>query len=57
MARDMEKQIKELKKQNSYLLDRLDKAYNDKMLLRQESMKSKKTVKTVKNVDLENGKI
>ena len=45
MARDMEKQIKELKKQNSYLLDRLDKAYNDKMLLRQESMKSKKTVK------------
>ena len=57
MARDMEKQIKELKKQNSYLLDRLDKAYNDKMLLRQESMKSKKTVKTVKNVVLEDGKI
>jgi len=57
MARDMEKQIKELKKQNSYLLDRLDKAYNDKMLLRQESMKSKKTVKTVNNVVLENGKI
>ena len=49
MARDMEKQIKELKKQNSYLLDRLDKAYNDKMLLRQESMKSKETVKTVKD--------
>jgi hypothetical protein len=57
MTADMEKQIKELKKQNSYLLDRLDKAYNDKMLLRQESMKSKKTVKTVKNVVLENGKI
>ena len=53
----LKKQIKELKKQNSYLLDRLDKAYNDKMLLRQESMKSKKTVKTVKNVVLENGKI
>jgi hypothetical protein len=60
MTADMEqlkKQIKELKKTNSYLLDRLDKAYNDKMLLRQESMKSKKTVKTVKNVVLENGKI
>ncbi len=60
MTADMEqlkKQIKEFKKTNSYLLDRLDKAYNDKMLLRQESMKSKKTVKTVKNVVLENGKI
>jgi len=60
MTADMEqlkKQIKELKKTNSYLLDRLDKAYNDKMMLRQESMKSKKTVKTVKNVVLENGKI
>ena len=52
MTADMEqlkKQIKELKKTNSYLLDRLDKAYNDKMMLRKESMKSKKTVKTVKD--------
>tara|TARA_R100000700_G_scaffold8981_1_gene13031 strand:+ start:560 stop:736 length:177 start_codon:yes stop_codon:yes gene_type:complete len=52
MTADMEqlkKQIKELKKTNSYLLDRLDKAYNDKMILRKESMKSKETVKdTVK---------
>ena len=52
MTADMEqlkKQIKELKKTNSYLLDRLDKAYNDKMMLRKESMKSKETVKdTVK---------
>ena len=52
MKADMEqlkKQIKELKKTNSYLLDRLDKAYNDKMMLRKESMKSKETVKdTVK---------
>ena len=48
MTADMEqlkKQIKELKKTNSYLLDRLDKAYNDKMMLRIESMKSKETVK------------
>tara|TARA_B100000700_G_C14665171_1_gene678188 strand:+ start:34 stop:210 length:177 start_codon:yes stop_codon:yes gene_type:complete len=48
MKADMEqlkKQIKELKKTNSYLLDRLDKAYNDKMMLRKESMKSKETVK------------
>jgi predicted RNase H-like nuclease (RuvC/YqgF family) len=48
MTADMEqlkKQIKELKKTNSYLLDRLDKAYNDKMMLRKESMKSKETVK------------
>lgn len=52
MTADMEqlkKQIKELKKTNSYLLDRLDKAYNDKMMLRKESIKSKETVKdTVK---------
>ena len=52
MKADMEqlkKQIKELKKTNSYLLDRLDKAYNDKMMLRKESIKSKETVKdTVK---------
>lgn len=41
----LKKQIKELKKTNSYLLDRLDKAYNDKMMLRKESMKSKETVK------------
>ena len=57
MTADMEqlkKQIKELKKTNSYLLDRLDKAYNDKMMLRKESMKSKETVK---NVVLENGKV
>ena len=57
MKADMEqlkKQIKELKKTNSYLLDRLDKAYNDKMMLRKESMKSKETVK---NVVLENGKV
>ena len=45
----LKKQIKELKKTNSYLLDRLDKAYNDKMMLRKESIKSKETVKdTVK---------
>jgi|TARA_R110000824_G_C14852582_1_gene640286 hypothetical protein len=48
MARDMEKEINELKKQNSYLLDRLEKSYNDKMILRQESMKSQTTVETVK---------
>jgi len=57
MTADMEqlkKQIKELKKTNSYLLDRLDKAYNDKMMLRKESIKSKETVK---NVVLENGKV
>ena len=47
MAKDMEKEINELKKQNSYLLDRLEKSYNDKMILRQESMKSQTTVKTV----------
>jgi hypothetical protein len=46
---ELKKQIKELKKTNSYLLDRLDKAYNDKMMLRKESMKSKETVKTVKD--------
>ena len=44
----LEKEINELKKQNSYLLDRLEKSYNDKMILRQESMKSQTTVETVK---------
>jgi|TARA_R110002020_G_scaffold300020_1_gene515711 hypothetical protein len=57
MARDMEKQIKELKKQNSYLLDRLDKAYNDKMLLRQQNIKSQSTVETVKEAIIQDGKV
>ena len=57
MARDMEKQIKELKKQNSYLLDRLDKAYNDKMLLRQKNIKSQSTVETVKEAIIQDGKV
>ncbi len=53
----MEKQIKELKKQNSYLLDRLDKAYNDKMLLRQQNIKSQSTVETVKEAIIQDGKV
>jgi len=57
MARDMEKQIKELKKQNAFLLDRLEKAYNTKMLLRQENMKSKTTVETVKEAVIQDGNI
>tara|TARA_R100000742_G_C4173886_1_gene11255 strand:- start:270 stop:428 length:159 start_codon:yes stop_codon:yes gene_type:complete len=44
----LEKEIKELKKQNAFLLDRLEKAYNTKMMLRQENMKSKTTVETIK---------
>ena len=52
MSADMEqlkKENRELKKNNSYLLDRLDKAYSDKMMLRQENLKSKQTVNTVKD--------
>jgi len=44
----LEKENKELKKQNAFLLDRLEKAYHNKMMLRQENMKSKTTVETVK---------
>ena len=52
MSADMEqlkKENRELKKNNSYLLDRLDRAYSDKMMLRQENLKSKQTVNTVKD--------
>jgi hypothetical protein len=52
MSADMDnlkREVKELKKNNSYLLDRLDKAYSDKMMLRQENIKSKQTVNTVKD--------
>ena len=52
MSADMEqlkKENRQLKKNNSYLLDRLDRAYSDKMMLRQENIKSKQTVNTVKD--------
>ena len=45
----LKKENRELKKNNSYLLDRLDRAYSDKMMLRQENIKSKQTVNTVKD--------
>ena len=35
----LEKELKESKEQNKYLLDRLDKAYNDKQDLRHEVLK------------------
>ena len=44
----LEQENKELKKQNAFLLDRLEKAYNTKMILRHENMKSQTTVETVK---------
>jgi len=53
----LEKENKELKKQNAFLLDRLEKAYNTKMLLRQESIKSKTTVETVKEAVIQDGNI
>jgi len=53
----LEKENKELKKQNAFLLDRLEKAYNTKMLLRQENMKSKTTVETVKEAVIQDGNI
>jgi len=53
----LEKENKELKKQNAFLLDRLEKAYNTKMLLRQENMKSQSTVETVKEAVIQNGNI
>ena len=53
----MEKQIKELKKQNAFLLDRLEKAYNTKMILRHENMKSQSTVETVKEAVIQDGNI
>ena len=46
---NLKREVKELKKNNSYLLDRLDRAYSDKMMLRQENIKSKQTVNTVKD--------
>jgi len=53
----LEQENKELKKQNAFLLDRLEKAYNTKMLLRQENMKSKTTVETVKEAVIQDGNI
>jgi len=53
----LEKENKELKKQNAFLLDRLEKAYNTKMLLRQESIKSLSTVETVKEAVIQDGNI
>ncbi len=53
----LEKENKELKKQNVFLLDRLEKAYNTKMLLRQENMKSQSTVETVKEAVIQDGNI
>ena len=53
----LEQENKELKKQNAFLLDRLEKAYETKMMLRQESIKSKTTVETVKEAVIQDGKI
>lgn len=53
----LEKENKELKKQNAFLLDRLEKAYNTKMLLRQENMKSQSTVEIVKEAVIQDGNI
>jgi hypothetical protein len=53
----LEQENKELKKQNAFLLDRLEKAYETKMMLRQESIKSKTTVETVKEAVIQNGNI
>jgi len=53
----LEKENKELKKQNAFLLDRLEKAYETKMMLRQESIKSKTTVETVKEAVIQDGNI
>tara|TARA_R110000822_G_scaffold303484_1_gene428172 strand:+ start:2241 stop:2417 length:177 start_codon:yes stop_codon:yes gene_type:complete len=53
----LEKENKELKKQNAFLLDRLEKAYNTKMILRQENMKSQSTVETVKEAVIQDGNI
>tara|TARA_R110002167_G_scaffold106732_1_gene273482 strand:- start:23 stop:193 length:171 start_codon:yes stop_codon:yes gene_type:complete len=53
----LEKENKELKKQNAFLLDRLEKAYNTKMILRHENMKSQTTVETVKEAVNENGQV
>jgi|TARA_R100000900_G_scaffold7722_1_gene7780 hypothetical protein len=53
----LEQENKELKKQNAFLLDRLEKAYNTKMLLRQENMKSQSTVETVKEAVIQDGNI
>ena len=53
----LEQENKELKKQNAFLLDRLEKAYNTKMLLRQENMKSQSTVEIVKEAVIQDGNI
>ncbi len=53
----LEQENKELKKQNAFLLDRLEKAYETKMMLRQESIKSKTTVETVKEAVIQDGNI
>jgi len=53
----LEKENKELKKQNAFLLDRLEKAYETKMMLRQESIKSQSTVETVKEAVIQDGNI
>ena len=53
----LEQENKELKKQNAFLLDRLEKAYETKMMLRQESIKSQSTVETVKEAVIQDGNI
>ena len=53
----LEQENKELKKQNAFLLDRLEKAYETKMMLRQERIKSKTTVETVKEAVIQDGNI
>tara|TARA_R100001463_G_scaffold51511_2_gene102206 strand:- start:1758 stop:1937 length:180 start_codon:yes stop_codon:yes gene_type:complete len=43
-----DKIIKELKKQNKFLLERLEKAYEDKMNIRMEYLNNKKSFEQVK---------
>jgi|MDSW01.1.fsa_nt_gb hypothetical protein len=40
--------IRELRKQNKYLLDRLEKAYEDKMNIRMEYLNNKKSFEQMK---------
>jgi|TARA_Y100001951_G_C11196727_1_gene214734 hypothetical protein len=43
-----DKIIKELRKQNKFLLERLEKAYEDKMNIRMEYLNNKKSFEQVK---------
>lgn len=43
-----DKIIKELRKQNKFLLERLEKAYEDKMNIRMEYINNKKSFEQVK---------